>query len=239
MNITAEENKMKLEELIGSAKIIDLSRPFEPGMPAMQAHSKYGSVICDSYDWGGGAYHCQVTFSEHNGTHVDAPNHFIRGGSSIDKIPFESLIGRLVKIDATGAQPRSLLPAKAIADFEEKHGLVKKGDIVMFRFGWDMLYANQPGSSRYLSNWPGLSKEAAELLVKREIKAAGCDTLSLDACESKGSPVHHTLLGQGILIIENVCNLDKVPVHSFIIGMPLKFKDGSGSPVRLAAIIQD
>jgi len=230
-------NIADIEKIFNSMEITDLSRPLEQGMPAWPTQARYGSIIYDSYEYGGDALHSQITFSEHTGTHVDAPVHFIPEGLTIDEMPLESLMGRGVKIDVSGIMKNSLEP-EIIRDFEKREGCIKEGDIVLFRFGWDKKYALQPDSGDYLKDWPGLSAEAAELLAERKIKAAGCDTLSLDPYKNKGHPAHHILLGKGIAIIENICNLDRIPVFSYIIGMPLKFKRGSGSPLRLAALTE-
>ena len=226
-----------LEKLTGSLKIIDLTHSLESSMPAWPTQARFGSVVYDSYDYGGAALHSLITMSEHTGTHIDAPKHFIRGGCPIDRVPFKKMMGRGVNIDVHIAEC-GLLGPEAIKKFEKTNGEIRKGDIVMFRFGWDKKYKLQPDAAEYLKNWPGLSKEAAQYLAGKEITAAGCDTLSIDVFGSRDNPAHQVLLGRGILVIENIANLDKVPVMSFVIGMPNKFKGGSGSPIRLMAFIQ-
>ncbi|MDR2370128.1 MAG: hypothetical protein LBD71_01495 [Treponema sp.] len=51
------------------------------------------------------------------------------------------------------------------------------------------------------------------------------------------NPAHRILLGKGIPIIENINNLSLLPPFSFVMGFPNKFKGGSGSPIRLAALV--
>ena len=227
----------KLDEIIGSTEIIDLSYSLESGMPAWPTHARYGSVIYESYDYGGTALQSQITLSEHTGTHVDAPKHFFPEGVSIDEIPLKALMGRGVKIEATEITKRSFLPLDKILDFEAREGEIKEGDIVMFRFGWDIKYMIQPDASEYLHDWPGLSAEAAVYLMNKKIKAAGCDCMAIDAFGNEENPVHHILLGHSIPIIENIQNLSKIPVFSYVIGLPMKIKGGSGSTLRLAAFI--
>jgi len=232
------ENSIEiLEGLIKGSEIIDLSHTLEPLMPAWPTQARFGSVVYDSYDYGGAALHSMITMSEHTGTHIDAPRHFIKGGLAVDKLPLKAVMGRGVHIDALETAECGLLGPEALTAFEKTHGKILKGDIVMFRFGWDKKYRLQPDAAEYLSNWPGLSKEAAEYLAEREIKAAGCDTLAIDAFGSKDNAAHHVLLGQGIPIIENIANLEKLPAFSFVIGLPNKFKGGSGSPIRLIALV--
>ncbi|GHU66127.1 polyketide cyclase [Spirochaetia bacterium] len=224
-----------LAAVIDSAKIIDLSYTLEPGMPAWPTQARYGSVVYESYDSGNTALHSMVTMSEHTGTHIDAPKHFIPRACPIDELPIKTVMGRGVRIDALDLPARGLFDTNAVRAFEQKNGEIKKGDIVMFRFGWDDKYRISPDSKEYLKDWPGISKDCAEYLAAKEIKAAGCDCLAIDAFGS-ADEAHYVLLGKGIPIIENICNLSKLPVFSYVIGLPNKFKGGSGSPIRLVAV---
>jgi kynurenine formamidase len=66
----------------------------------------------------------------------------------------------------------------------------------------------------------------------------GCDTLAIDACGSATNEAHYALLGAGIAVIENITNLDRLPAFSYVMGLPNKFKGGSGSPLRLIAFVE-
>ena len=226
-----------LEEIIKGAEVVDLSYALQEYMPAWPTQARFGSVIYESYDYGGAALHSMITMSEHTGTHIDAPKHFVKGGRAIDELALTSVMGRGVHIDALKIAEKGLLGSDAFRAFEKEHGEIKKGDIVMIRFGWDKKYRLQPDANEYLTNWPGLSKEAAEYLAEREIGALGCDTLSIDAYGTRDYSAHHVLLGRGIPVIENIVNLEKLPAFSYVIGLPNKFKDGSGSPIRLIALV--
>ena len=234
------ENNKQIEALHGlirDSEIIDLTHSLEPFMPAWPTQARFGSVVYDSYDYGGAALHSLIMMSEHTGTHIDAPKHFIKGGLPIDELPLKTIMGRGVHIDALDLGARGLLEPGAIEAFEKKNGEIKKGDIVMFRFGWDKKYRLEPDAGDYLKDWPGLSKEAAGYLAKKDIGAVGCDALAIDVFGSSEYAAHHVLLGRGIPVIENIANLDKVPAFSFVIGLPNKFKGGSGSPIRLIALV--
>jgi kynurenine formamidase len=226
-----------LQQALGCARIVDLSYTLETGMPAWPTQARYSSVVYESYDQGDAAVHSGITLSEHTGTHIDAPRHFVKGACPVDKLPLEAIMGRAYTMDASFLSPKAVLSSRAIQQFEEAHGPIEKGDIVMFRFGWDKKYRIQPGSGEYLKNWPGLAGEGAEYLLLKGVKAVGCDALSLDAYGDDSNPCHHALLGNGVPIIENITNLWMLPVVSFVIGLPNKFKDGSGSPVRLTAFV--
>lgn len=220
------------------ARIIDLSYTLEEKMPVWPTHARFGSTVYESHEYGAVALHSRITFSEHTGTHIDAPLHFIPGGQPIDKVSVETVIGRGVKIEAQFVESCKVLTLDNILDFEKQNGEIKQGDIVMLHFGWDAKYSLEPDCSEFLRDWPGLSGEGAEYLLKKKVAAVGCDALALDAFNANPLVCHQLLLGSGIPIIENIANLDQVPTFSYVIGLPLKIKDGSGSPMRLIAYIE-
>jgi kynurenine formamidase len=209
----------------------------EIGMPAWPTQARYSSIVYESYDWGDAAIHSAITLSEHTGTHIDSPRHFIKEGCSIDRLPLETVIGRGYTIDASSLSPGGALSVQAIQCFENTNVPIEKGDIVMIRFGWDKKYRIQPESGEYLKDWPGLSDEGAEYLLSKGVKAVGCDTLSIDVYGNEDNPCHHLFLKKDVPIIENIANLAALPIVSIVIGLPNKFKDGSGSPIRLIAFI--
>jgi kynurenine formamidase len=70
-----------------------------------------------------------------------------------------------------------------------------------------------------------------------KISAVGIDTLSIDLLSSASFPAHKTLLAKDIYIIENLCNLDKIPERFKFIGLPLKVKGATASPIRAVGIL--
>lgn len=228
----------QMKDFRKGTEAVDLSYTMEENMPSWPTHARYGSVVYESYDFGAAALHSRVTFSEHSGTHIDAPRHFIRNGTSVDRLPATTVMGRGVTIGATFVKPCGLLTLDAIKAFEKANGPIEPGDIVMIRFGWDKKYRLQPDSKDFLENWPGLSAEGAEYFLSKKVAAVGCDALSLDAFDAADSVCHKILLGHSVPILENIRNLSKLPAFSYVIGLPLKFLNGSGSPIRLVAFIE-
>ncbi|HKS97534.1 MAG TPA: cyclase family protein, partial [Terriglobia bacterium] len=110
--------------------------------------------------------------------------------------------------------------------------------IVLFNFGWAVHWSLRPGDQRYVTNWPGVSMEAAEYLAGRSVAALGVDTLSPDAPEAlRASPIHPVVLEKQVLIIENLTNLDLLPDFFVFLALPLKIRGGSGSPIRAVALV--
>lgn len=227
-----------LDHIRDTAKIVDLSYTFHPDMPAWPTQPRFQSNVYNSQEYGDGSFHCSIHMSEHTGTHVDAPKHFIVGGESIDRVDVRQLMGRGVMVDATSTPACEAYPLEKLLAFEAANGPFCKNDIVMFRFGWDLRYGLRPEGASYLIDWPGLSPECAQYLKDKGVQAVGCDALALDPFPSEDFPCHTILLGSNILILENLCNLDKLPVHSYVIGLPHKYYGGSGSPVRIVAFCE-
>lgn len=227
-----------MEQVKQDFQIVDLSYTLEENMPVWPTHPRYGAVEYESYKQGGVSMHRMITLGEHSGTHIDAPKHFVADGKGIDELDITSVMGRGVIIDATNVAKRDVLTLKQIKEFEQKYGEIKKGDIVIIRFGWEEKYALGKDGADFLCDWPGLSKDGAQYFLEKEVLAVGCDALSLDAFGVEEYVCHDILLGNNIPIIENVCNLKKLPPITYIIGLANKFRGGSGSPIRLAAFVE-
>lgn len=170
----------------------------------------------------------------HTGTHVDAPFHFYSKGRKVNEIPPEKLVGEAVVLNFTQKRAKSLINAGEIRRAESVAGEeIIPGDIVLIRTGWDKFL----GDEKYTSSYPGLSKDAAEYFTKKKVNAVGVDDPNPDHPDASDFPVHNTLLPKGILIIENLANLGSISKNRLkFIGLPLKIRDGTGSPVRAIAI---
>jgi kynurenine formamidase len=204
--------------------------------------------------WGkspGGYWYASATYaaSEHGGTHLDSPVHFGEGQPTTDAIPLSRLIGPAVVIDIAAAAARNRDYTLAAADldaWEAAHGAIPDGAIVLVRTGWGKFW---PDKKQYLGSdvsgdtahlhFPGIGRDAAEWLVtRRKVSGVGIDTASLDHGPSTDFVTHRVLNGAGLYGLENVANLDRVPVTgALVIALPMKIKGGSGGPVRLIAIL--
>lgn len=189
-----------------------------------------------------------ISTPEHGGTHIDAPIHFAQDGRTTDQIPLERLIAPGIVIDmsaAAAANPDALLSEADVVSFEREQGPIAPGTIVLIRTGWAerwpdrkrYLGDDEPGNASDL-HFPGISKEAAELLVEREVAAVGIDTASIDHGPSTGFDAHRALMEAGVPAFENVASLDFVPSRGArIIALPMKIGGGSGGPLRIVAMV--
>jgi kynurenine formamidase len=230
-------------QTIRQAKLVDLSQAYEEHMPNYPTHSKFYHNLWGSYWHGDRSLTYQLVMNEHNGTHVDAPAHFIGDAQpqahvTIDRVPLARLIGRGAHLDCRSLREGDYVSKNSVTAWEAQHGALEAGDIVLFDFGWSAHWGLRPKSRRYLEDWPGVSLEAAQYLMTKPIAALGVDTLSPDPPEAlRKNPIHPVVLEKQVLIIENLCNLDQLPDFFLFLALPLKIRDGSGSPVRAVALI--
>jgi kynurenine formamidase len=235
-----DQGAVERASLFADYEWVDLSHTLEEDIPAYPTHARFGKTLYESYEYGDVARHYGLTMSEHTGTHMDAPLHFIPEGPAhygTDEIPLDRLAGRAATVKATDLGAGDLLGVGRIEAWEEEHGPIEEGDRVLIRYGWDRRWATGPQGRRFLEDWPGLSDEAAQYLVGKDVSLVGCDTLAIDATVSTENPAHYTLLGSEVYIIENLKNLDRLPPFCIFLALPLKIRGGSGSPVRAVALV--
>jgi kynurenine formamidase len=194
----------------------------------------------------------EYSASEHGGTHADAPIHFAENGRTMDQIPLEEWIGPAVKIDVTEMCEKNrdyLLSVDDIINWEEQHGQIPDGAWVIMYTGIDTKYypdklmvlgTEKTGEAALPElSFPGFSPESAEFLVKeRNFNGIAIDTPSIDYGKSKNFKVHQILFAGDKLALENIANLDKLPVTgATLYVVPMLIKDGTGAPARVFAIL--
>lgn len=174
-----------------------LSAPVYPGDPSpkIQPHCRieYGDVCNTSV----------LNLCAHNGTHLDAPLHFIAGGRDIASVELDCCIGRCTVIEYSGV----LLGADA-----EK---IIRGVQPRLLFKGDMQ----------------ISPSAAFVLSTLGLKLVGVEPQTVSAEESAGE-VHRQLLGSGMVLLEGLDLSAVKPGDYFLIALPLKIAGCDGSPVR-------
>lgn len=200
-----------------------------------------------------GYFYSSYDFSaeEHGGTHFDAPIHFGKDRTTIEKIPVEQLMGNAVVIDISKKAENDRDYQGTVEDilnWEKKNGKIPDNSIVLLFTGFGKYYYDK---MKYMGtdkigqegvdnlHFPALHPDAAKWLVeKRNIKAFGLDTPSIDYGQSKMFETHRILCGNDVTSYENVANLDKLPAKgAFIIALPMKIKGGSGAPLRIIALL--
>lgn len=187
---------------------------------------------------------------EHGGTHLDAPIHFGEGKRSNEQIPLEQLIGPAVVIDITTQAETNRdyrLTREDVLRFEEQHGRLAAGVIVLLRTGWSRHWPDTkaymgddtPGDASKLS-FPSFGADAAKLLVgERKAGAIGIDTASIDYGRSTDFMVHRIAAAENVSGLENLTNLDQLPpTGATVVALPMKIEGGSGGPLRAVALVR-
>jgi kynurenine formamidase len=232
-------------------KLVDLTYPFSSDTHHWPTAKPFqfekvaegrtpGGFWYSSYNYGG---------SEHVGTHLDAPFHFAEGKWTTEQVPLSRLIGPALVIDMRRQAEMNSDYALQVSDvhtWEKSHGRIPRDSIILIRSGWGKHWGDrkryfgtdEAGNVKDL-HFPGLSKEAAEFLVKqRGVKAVGIDTPSIDPGPSKDFLAHQVLGAANVPIFENVAALERMPARgATVYAIPMKIKGGSGAPLRIFAFL--
>ena len=199
-------------------KIIDLSVVINEDTPVYPGDPKTVIKPAGVFEKDGYNDHL-ISIGTHVGTHIDAPLHMVAEGKSLDQLPIEQFIGRgrLVKVD------------DAVDINAVKAAGIEEGDIVLFYTGMADVYGKD---EYYGDDRPEITEEVANYLVEKKIKMAGLDMCSPD---KEPFPIHRILLGNEILIIENMTNLDQLEGKEFTVyALPIKTQL-DGAPARVIA----
>ncbi len=215
-------------------EMVDLSRVIYDGMPKIPMLPDVHVHQCFSLSKGHALNVTEISLPCHAGTHVDAPVHIVANGKSIEEIPLESFVGpgAVIPVQKKGGEE---VTAK---ELEDSGVTVNRGDIVMLFTGWDAKFES-PDYNLH----PYLSVDAAEWLVNKGVKLFGIDCITVDLPtplrpKDFKFPVHKTLLGNEVLIAENVTNLGRiVGKKSRILAFPLMIKGSDAAHARIVAEI--
>jgi len=180
-------------------------------------------------------YNLEFLFmSTHTGTHMDAPYHFLEKGAKIHEISLKKLGSEAVLIQSKKKGGESITKTD-IQKFEKKHGKITSFSSVIFYTGWQRNLQKK----YYFEKNPGLSVSAAKYLASKKINLVGIDSPSIDLGTDSKFSVHQIFAKKGILIVENLANLEKIKSSKFhLVVLPLKLKNATGSPVRAIAFVE-
>lgn len=244
----------------GSLRVIDLTHTLSPQFPALQLPPQFGQVWAFSmerishYDEAGpGWYWNNFSCGEHTGTHFDAPAHWVTGkdhaDNTVDTIDPRHFVGPACVVDASAqaaADPDWLLTVEFLQDWETRHGRIARDAWLLLRTDWGRRLAD-PAAFVNLredgAHTPGPTQQAVEWLIhERGVRGFGVETINTDAGQSYAWPLPypcHTLMhGANRFGLQCLCNLDQLPPQgAVIVCAPLKIQQGSGSPLRVLALV--
>lgn len=165
-----------------------------------------------------------VNMSVHSGTHVDAPFHFIDGGTTIDEIPVEDFVGPALvhEVDAERYITREHIEAIPL-----------QGDTkVLFKTRNSKLLHDP----EYNADFAAFSVEAAEALVRKGVRLVGLDYLSVAHADEQ-VPVHRAFLDHGVVLLEGIDLSAVKPGRYELMCLPVRLHGADGAPCR--AVLRD
>lgn len=243
----------------GRVQVVDLTQPLGPdtpviGLPEVFAQSPGVTMeVISEYDDKGPAWYWNtITMGEHTGTHFDAPAHWITGrelaNNTTDTIPVSQFIGPACVIDVSKESAEYndfLLTREHVQAWEGEHGKIQPGSWLLMRTDW----SKRRGKDEFLNigedgpHTPGFTADCVRFLAQeRDVLGAGVETVGTDAGQAGGFdpmfPCHNIMHGAGKLGLASLANLDKLPpTGAVVIAAPLKLVNGSGSPLRVLALV--
>ena len=243
----------------GRIKVVDMTQTLKPSTPVIQLPPPLApsdpfriSEISRYDERGPGWYWNNIACGEHTGTHFDAPAHWVTGqhyaDGYTDTVSVQRFIAPAVVIDCSkeaAADEKFLLEPAHIEAWEAKHGRIPDGAWVLMRTDW----SKRDDPEQFLNmkedgpHVPGPSAAAVRFLVQqRNVNGWGVEAVGTDAGQAfafePAFPAHHLMHGAGKFGLASLCNLDQLPpTGAILITPPLKIEKGSGSPLRVLALV--
>jgi kynurenine formamidase len=240
-------------------RIVDLTQTLSPEFPQIVLPPEMGQAWpfrieeTSRYDERGPAWYWNnFSCSEHTGTHFDAPIHWISGmhlpNASTDTIPPAHFIAPACVLDCSreaAADADFLLTVDYLRNWEKQHGRIPPGAWILMRTDWSkrtdpVAYQNLDETGQHT---PGPDPAAVRFLVdERRVLGFGSEAIGTDAGQAfhlkPPYPCHYYMHGSGRYGLQCLTNLDLLPATgSVVIAAPLKIKQGSGSPLRVLALV--
>jgi kynurenine formamidase len=217
------------KEELGS-RLIDLSHTIMDGLVTYKGLP--APVVCDylsreesrkMYEPGTEFQIAKIEMVANTGTYMDVPFHRFGDGHDLSEVSLERVA------ELPGVVVRMPYSRKMAVSSADLCGIAVHGRAVLIHTGWDEHW-NTPA---YYSGHPFLTADAAAFLRDSGARLVGIDSHNIDDTSGRSRPVHTTLLGAGILIVEHLCGLSAVPDDGFVFSaVPPKFKGVGTWPVR-------
>ena len=247
--------------LSGAVEVVDLTAPLGPDTPLIYLPPEIGRNTppvkahqISSYDQDGPFWAWKwFELGEHSGTHFDAPVHWITGkdhpNATTDTIPVRSFVAPVNVIDVSAEVAENadfLLTADRVKAWEAEHGRIEPGSWVLMRTDW---HPRNGSAETFLNadaagpHSPGPTAEAIAHIIAQGAIGWGTETVGTDAGSAAGMeppfPAHNLMHKANRYGLASLVNLDRLPAKgAILIAAPLKFVEGTGSPVRALALVR-
>lgn len=246
----------------GRIRIVDLTQTLAPEFPQISLPPELGQCWpfrieeVSRYDERGPAWYWNnFSCGEHTGTHFDAPIHWVSGrdlpNNATDTIPPRDFVGPACVLDCSreaAADPDFLLTVDWIGRWEARHGRIPARAWVLMRTDWSKRAHDPVAFQNYDEtgqHTPGPDTAAVRFLVEdRDVLGFGSEAIGTDAGQAyhlrPPYPCHYFMHGAGRYGLQCLANLDQLPpTGAVLVAAPLKIRQGSGSPLRVIALVPD
>jgi isatin hydrolase len=244
----------------GAIEVVDLTAPLGPQTPLIKLPPQIGKNTppieihpISKYDSDGPFWAWNwLKLGEHSGTHFDAPVHWITGkdhrNNTTDRIPVKNFVAPACVIDCSAAVAKNadfLLSVDDVKAWEKTHGEIPAGCWVLMRTDW---YKRNDSEAKFLNvddkgpHSPGPTAQTITYLLSKGIIGWGVETVGTDAGSAGGMdpvfPAHNLMHKNNRYGLASLCHLDRLPPKgAILIAAPLKIVNGTGSPLRVLALI--
>jgi arylformamidase len=202
--------------------IYDISLPISESLPVWPGDPPIHITHSSHLNNGDEATVSRIELGAHTGTHVDAPSHFVAGGTGVDRLDLDLLVGPALMVHVVEA---SVLSADALESLEIPSGTER----VLFRTRNSDLWVRHP--DKFCEDFVAITEDGARWLVARGVRLVGVDYLSV-APFGDTVPTHQILLRAGMIAVEGLDLGQVAPGWYQLVCLPLKLVDGDGAPAR-------
>lgn len=166
----------------------------------------------------------------HTGTHMDAPAHIFPGAPTLGALPAEKFTGKACVVDCSDAGEDGRITMRRI---QNVRAAADEAEFLLFYTGWSRLW----NDGRYFGAYPAFDADVMRYCAAGK-KGIGVDAISIDPIDSFELPMHRIVLGAGLVIVENLTNLEGLIGRAFrFAALPLKYENADGAPVRAVAFV--
>ncbi len=209
--------------------IYDISVPLSAATPTYPSDPTIEIKSWSALDRGDSANVSLLHFGAHSGTHVDAPAHFIAGGSKVEALPLESLMGEATVVEL----PEDMMAIDA--DFIGRN-CKQASERILFKTRNSSFWNNPEGGFR--TDYTYLEPAAAQRLTEMGTRLVGIDYLSIEQFKSEKHDTHRILLAKGVVILEGLDLTNIAPGRYELICLPLRIAGGSGDGAPVRAVLR-
>lgn len=204
---------------------LDVTLPLREGMIGFPGDPPFRARRVQDLEKGDACTLSEIRLSAHAGTHLDAPCHFVRGGSPVEETRLDRLIGVATVVPIEH-------PERITREEIEPLDL---GERTFFRTA----NSRAPRPEAFAETYVSIDLDAARCLIRKGVRLVGIDALSVEAFGHDEAPVHKALLSEGVAILEGVDLRGVQPGVYLCVALPMAVRGLEAAPCRVVLLSPD